>query len=153
MVMQVIDSPDFAKRDVTSVKSISYGGAPCPPDLVRRITEHFPAGSPGNGYGLTETSAMTAVNNGNNYIRKPTSVGPPSPVCDVAVVPESFEGAEPPVGQSVDPERTGASYLDQGSQCRPGLLEPARRRPRRPSARVGCTRGRRAPRRGGVRPS
>jgi long-chain acyl-CoA synthetase len=111
MVMQVIDSPDFAKRDVTSVKSISYGGAPCPPDLVRRITEHFPAGSPGNGYGLTETSAMTTMNNGNDYIRKPTSVGPPSPVCDVAVVPEDYEGSEPPAGQSVDPERTGELWI------------------------------------------
>ncbi|HEY5109279.1 MAG TPA: class I adenylate-forming enzyme family protein, partial [Acidimicrobiales bacterium] len=28
MVMQVIDSPDFAKRDTSSVQSISYGGAP-----------------------------------------------------------------------------------------------------------------------------
>jgi long-chain acyl-CoA synthetase len=111
MVMQVIDSPDFAKRDVTSVKSISYGGAPCPPDLVRRITEHFPAGSPGNGYGLTETSAMTTMNNGNDYIRKPTSVGPPSPVCDVAVVPEDYEAEEPPVDQSVDPERTGELWI------------------------------------------
>ena len=111
MVMQVIDSPDFAKRDITSVKSISYGGAPCPPDLVRRITEHFPAGSPGNGYGLTETSAMTTMNNGNDYIRKPTSVGPPSPVCEVAVVPEDYEGEEPPLDQSVDPERTGELWI------------------------------------------
>ena len=44
MVMQVIDSPSFSKRDTSSVKSISYGGAPCPPDLVRRIKEHFPVG-------------------------------------------------------------------------------------------------------------
>ncbi len=42
MVMQVIDSPSFATRDTSSVRSISYGGAPCPPDLVRRIKEHFP---------------------------------------------------------------------------------------------------------------
>ena len=31
MVMQVIDSPDFAKRDTSSVQSISYGGAPAHP--------------------------------------------------------------------------------------------------------------------------
>ncbi len=31
MVMQVIDSPNFSKRDTSSVRSISYGGAPCPP--------------------------------------------------------------------------------------------------------------------------
>jgi long-chain acyl-CoA synthetase len=111
MVMQVIDSPDFAKRDVSSVRSISYGGAPCPPDLVRRIKEHFPMGAPGNGYGLTETSAMTTMNSGDDYVRKPDSVGPPAPVCDVAVVPEEYAGEEPPVGQTVDPERTGELWI------------------------------------------
>src|SRR5665213_1175857 len=111
MVMQVIDSPDFAKRDTSSVQSISYGGAPCPPDLVRRIKEHFPAGAPGNGYGLTETSAMTTMNAGDDYVRKPDSVGPPSPVCDVAVVPEEWDGADPPVHQIPDPARTGELWI------------------------------------------
>ncbi len=111
MVMQVIDSPNFEKRDTSSVRSISYGGAPCPPDLVRRITEHFPAGAPGNGYGLTETSAMTTMNAGDDYVRKPDSVGPPAPVCDVAVVPEDYEGAEPPADQGMDPERTGELWI------------------------------------------
>jgi long-chain acyl-CoA synthetase len=111
MVMQVIDSPDFAKRDTSSVQSISYGGAPCPPDLVRRIKEHFPTGAPGNGYGLTETSAMTTMNSGDDYVRKPDSVGPPSPVCDVAVVPEEWTGAEPPADQDGDPDRTGELWI------------------------------------------
>jgi long-chain acyl-CoA synthetase len=110
MVMQVIDSPDFAKRDTSSVQSISYGGAPCPPDLVRRIKEHFPTGAPGNGYGLTETSAMTTMNTGDDYVRKPDSVGPPAPVCDVAVVPEDWEGAEPP-DLPADPDRTGELWI------------------------------------------
>ena len=111
MVMQVIDSPNFAKRDTSSVRSISYGGAPCPPDLVRRIKQHFPAGAPGNGYGLTETSAMTTMNSGDDYVRKPDSVGPPAPVCDVAVVPDEYEGEEPPADQSPDPERTGELWI------------------------------------------
>ena len=111
MVMQVIDSPNFAKRDTSSVKSISYGGAPCPPDLVRRIKEHFPGGAPGNGYGLTETSAMTTMNAGDDYVRKPDSVGPPAPVCDVAVVPEEYGGEEPPTDQPVDPGRTGELWI------------------------------------------
>ena len=110
MVMQVIDSPSFSKRDTSSVRSISYGGAPCPPDLVRRITEHFPAGAPGNGYGLTETSAMTTMNAGDDYVRKPDSVGPPAPVCDVAVVPEDYEGEVPPDGPAV-PERVGELWI------------------------------------------
>ncbi len=111
MVMQVIDSPSFAKRDTSSVKSISYGGAPCPPDLVRRIKEHFPGGAPGNGYGLTETSAMTTMNAGDDYVRKPDSVGPPAPVCDVAVVPEEYDGQEPPADQAPDSERTGELWI------------------------------------------
>jgi long-chain acyl-CoA synthetase len=111
MVMQVIDSPNFAKRDTSSVKSISYGGAPCPPDLVRRIKEHFPGGAPGNGYGMTETSAMTTMNTGDDYVRKPDSVGPPAPVCDVSVVPEEYEGDEPPADQPVDPDRTGELWI------------------------------------------
>jgi long-chain acyl-CoA synthetase len=111
MVMQVIDSPNFSKRDTSSVKSISYGGAPCPPDLVRRIKEHFPGGAPGNGYGLTETSAMTTMNAGDDYVRKPDSVGPPAPVCDVAVVPEEYDGEEPPTDQTVDPDRTGELWI------------------------------------------
>jgi len=110
MVMQVIDSPDFDKRDTSSVQSISYGGAPCPPDLVRRIKEHFPTGAPGNGYGLTETSAMTTMNAGDDYVRKPDSVGPPSPVCDVAVVPEDWTGEEPPE-LPADPDRTGELWI------------------------------------------
>src|SRR3954451_3768177 len=39
MVWQVVGAPDFAKRDISSVKSIAYGGAPAPPELVRRIEE------------------------------------------------------------------------------------------------------------------
>ncbi len=35
------------------------------------------------------------MNNGNDYKRKPDSVGPPVPVCDVAVVPEGFAGDAP----------------------------------------------------------
>jgi len=96
MVMQVLDHPDFAKRDLSSVRSVGYGGAPAPPDLVRRIKEHFPGGSPSNGYGLTETSSITTMNAGDDYVRKPDSVGPPVPVCEVKVVDE--DGNETPPG-------------------------------------------------------
>ena len=95
MVMQVLDSPAFAKYDTSSIRSVSYGGAPAPPDLVRRIREAWPVGQPSNGYGLTETSSVTSMNTGGDYVAKPDSVGPPVPVSDVAVVPEDFAGDEP----------------------------------------------------------
>ena len=37
---------DFAKRDISSVQNIGYGGAPAPPELVRRIDELFPGRTP-----------------------------------------------------------------------------------------------------------
>lgn len=97
MVWQVLDSPDFAKRDTSSVTSIGYGGAPAPPELVKRIKQHFPVGQPSNGYGLTETSSVTTMNTGDDYLRKPDSVGPPVPVVDLKVV--DSEGKPLPVGE------------------------------------------------------
>jgi long-chain acyl-CoA synthetase len=96
VVMRVLESPDLARRDVSSIRSISYGGAPAPADLVRRIRDVFKTGQPGNGYGLTETSAATALNTGADYVRKPESVGRPLPVADVAIVPDGHTGTQPP---------------------------------------------------------
>jgi len=109
--MQVIDSPAFASRDTSSVRAVAYGGAPAPPDLVRRITEHFPAGSPSNGYGLTETSSVTTMNTGEDYVRKPDSVGPPVPVCDVAVVPDGYGGDEPSPDLMTNPDLVGELWI------------------------------------------
>ena len=42
MVWQVLQSPSFESRDISSVQSIGYGGAPAAPELVRRIEQLFP---------------------------------------------------------------------------------------------------------------
>ena len=95
IAMQILDHPDFEKYDTSSVLSVAYGGAPAPPELVRRIKQAFPDGQPSNGYGLTETSAGVCGNSGPDYVAKPTSCGPPVPVCEVAIVPADFGGDEP----------------------------------------------------------
>ena len=97
MVWQVLQSPSFATRDLSSVTGIGYGGAPAAPELVRRIEELFPGRTPSNGYGLTETSSVTTLNSGVDYQRKPDSVGVPVPVVDVRVV--AADGQDVPVGE------------------------------------------------------
>jgi len=97
MVWQVLESPDFARRNLSSVKSVGYGGAPAPPELVRRIKEAFPRVSPSNGYGLTETSSVTTFNSGRDYETHPDSVGPAVPVCELKVVDP--DGRPLPAGQ------------------------------------------------------
>ncbi len=97
MVWQVLESPDFARRDISSVTSVGYGGAPAAPELVRRIREAFPLSTASNGYGLTETSAITTTNAGVDYEQKPDSVGVPMPICDVKVV--DVDGKDLPAGE------------------------------------------------------
>jgi long-chain acyl-CoA synthetase len=110
-VMQVLDCPDLATRDVSSVRSVSYGGAPAPPELVRRIRATFPVGQAGNGYGMTETSAAAAMNAGPDYLERPDSVGLIAPVADAAIVPEDYEGREPDPARPHGPEVTGELWI------------------------------------------
>ena len=81
--------------------------------------------APSNGYGLTETSSVTTMNSGDDYVRQPDSVGPPVPVCDVAVVPDGFDGEEPTDDLPERPRRHRRA-VDQGAQRRARLLEQAR---------------------------
>jgi long-chain acyl-CoA synthetase len=100
MVWEVIEHPRFRQYDLSSVKSVGYGGAPAAPELVRRIKAVFPGGTPGNGYGLTETSSVTTFNNAADYERKPDSVGAAVPVCEVKIVaPDDARGTKLPIGE------------------------------------------------------
>jgi long-chain acyl-CoA synthetase len=86
MVWQALESPEFTRRDTSSVLSINYGGAPAAPELLKRIKQAFPLCSASNGYGLTETSALACSNVGLDYERKPDSIGLPVATCEVHVV-------------------------------------------------------------------
>jgi acyl-CoA synthetase (AMP-forming)/AMP-acid ligase II len=80
-----INQPQFAGTDVSTVRALSYGGAPIAPDLVGRIMKAFPAARVGNGFGLTETSSVTSYLPHDYAAGHADSVGFPAPVCDVKV--------------------------------------------------------------------
>ena len=83
---QIIEHPRFHEFDLSSLETISYGGAPSAPELVRRMKERFPNLKPGQGWGMTETSATATSNYGEDYERKPSSCGVPSPTGEVKIV-------------------------------------------------------------------
>jgi len=83
---QIIEHPRFHEFDLSSLESISYGGAPSAPELVRRMKERFPNLKPGQGWGMTETSATATSNFAEDYERKPSSCGVPSPTGEVKIV-------------------------------------------------------------------
>jgi len=81
----LLECPDFARRDTSSLASVGGGGAPAPPELVRRVDRSFAAARPGIGYGMTETNAYGPGNSGDDYLRKPTSCGRVVPVVEMRV--------------------------------------------------------------------
>ena len=85
---QLIEHPARASYDLSSLESVSYGGAPAASELVRRIREVFPKAAPGLGWGMTETSSTFSSHSAEDYERRPTSSGPALPVCDMKVVDE-----------------------------------------------------------------
>lgn len=67
------------KYDMSSLTDMGGGGAARPAEHVRLIKEVMPQANPGIGYGLTETNAMAALLNGDEYVERPSSVGKPTP--------------------------------------------------------------------------
>jgi long-chain acyl-CoA synthetase len=94
---QVIEHPRLSEFDTSSVETVSYGGAPSSAELVRKIVATFPKVSPGQGYGLTETSAAVTNIGSEDYENRPLSCGPAHPINDVRVVDGS--GNDVPVGE------------------------------------------------------
>ncbi|HEV7469454.1 MAG TPA: class I adenylate-forming enzyme family protein [Pseudonocardia sp.] len=87
-------------EETASLTRIGMGGAPIPPELVARITDHLGPIS-FNGYGLTETTSAVCANSGQDYADRPDSVGRPAPGAEVRVVdPETLdERAEGEIGE------------------------------------------------------
>ncbi|HEY1414741.1 MAG TPA: class I adenylate-forming enzyme family protein [Caulobacteraceae bacterium] len=79
MAREVINHPDFAKRDTSSLLSLAGGGAQLPPDLVGKIDEVVATARPGTGYGLTETCGIITSVSADFFVNKPDSAGPVMP--------------------------------------------------------------------------
>ncbi len=94
---QLLEHPARHRYDLSSLDTVTYGGAPAAPELVRRMQEAWPGAQSGTGWGMTETCATFTHHMGEDYARHPDSCGPASPVGDMRVV--DGEGTPlPPAG-------------------------------------------------------
>jgi long-chain acyl-CoA synthetase len=83
---QLLEHPNRNKYDLSSLEAVAYGGAPSAPELVKQIKQNWPKSAPGNGWGMTETSATCTTHSGEDYEHRPTSCGPPVAVCDLKIM-------------------------------------------------------------------
>ncbi len=93
----LLQSPRFAEFDTSSLVAVGGGGAPAPPELVRRVESSFAKASPNIGYGMTETNAYGPQNGGADYLSHPTSTGRATPILEIDVRDEL--GRPLPVGE------------------------------------------------------
>jgi long-chain acyl-CoA synthetase len=93
--IQLADASSLARRDLSSVDAVGYGGAAAPPWLAGRVRALFPRAHPGQGYGATETSSLVAANSAEDMLARPDSVGVAAPCCDVRIMREDGREAAP----------------------------------------------------------
>jgi long-chain acyl-CoA synthetase len=90
MSFEILNHPDRANYDLSTVTDFAAGGAPRPVDHVRRIDEEMGGSAPLIGYGLTETNGVGTGNWRSNYLAKPNSAGRPSaPLVDLAILDDA----------------------------------------------------------------
>ncbi len=97
MTMDMLASPDFDKRDTSSLQSMGSGGAPNPPHMVEKVNESVENASATQGYGLSEVSGIATANGGMFYAEKPGSAGVSPKVGELKVIDES--GNDLPTGE------------------------------------------------------
>ena len=84
---RVVDHPQFADFDTSSLTNVGFGGAPASPELQQRIREAFPTAraNVGIGYGLSETVSAVSSFGAADYEAEPTATGHILPTVEVEI--------------------------------------------------------------------
>lgn len=98
MSREIINHPDFATRDTSSLTALAGGGAPVQPDLIGKIDKSARGAQPGQGYGMTETCGIISSSSGFFLSDKPNSAGMMLPIYDVKCI--DVEGNAVPTGET-----------------------------------------------------
>lgn len=138
MLKQLIDHPDLAKYDLSSLQNLSYGGAAMPFPVIRKAIERFPKGTGFvNAFGQTETTSTLTVLGPEDHrldgsqeevernLKRLMSIGRPLPDVQIKVVDDA--GDELPVGEVgelwVFTPRTMKGYAGQDGGVHSPALE------------------------------
>jgi long-chain acyl-CoA synthetase len=98
IAFQLIEHPRRGDHDLSSLEGLSYGGAPAPGELVRRIKSTFPKSAPSTAWGMTETSATFTHHVAEDYELRPDSCGLALPVSEMRIVGE--DGRDRRIGET-----------------------------------------------------
>jgi fatty-acyl-CoA synthase len=99
MFVAMLDSPDFKRQHVTSLRTGIMAGAPCPIEVMKRVVTDLHMPEVTIAYGMTETSPVSFQSDTDDPIgKRVATVGRIGPHVEVKIVDE--RGQTAPVGQS-----------------------------------------------------
>lgn len=104
MCQMILDHPRFEAFDTTSLRCITYGSAPMPIGLMRRLIEELPGVTFCQGYGMTEAAPVICILGPEDHISpdgtfpKLASLGKPMTYCDIRIA--NADGHPVPQGQT-----------------------------------------------------
>lgn len=120
----LLRSPDFASRNLTSLKKCYYGAAIMPVEVLKELNHRLPNARFYNFYGQTEVAPLATVLGPDEQLRKAGSAGKPALNVETKIVDD--EGNEVPrgsigeivhrtshamIGYYRDPEKTQAAFF------------------------------------------
>ncbi len=99
MFIAELEHPDFRRFDHSSLRTGIMAGAPCPPELVRRVMEDMGCKEILIGYGQTEASPLTHLTRpDDSFERRVGTVGTNLPHQEVKII-DVQTGSLLPIGQ------------------------------------------------------
>ncbi len=109
MLDLLTEFPALKDYDLTSLEEVAYGGSPMALELIRRTRAALPGLRLVQGYGLSETGFLTALQDDEHSGRTMASCGRPCPGIDVQVVDQS--GKQVGIGETGELVARGANVM------------------------------------------
>jgi len=91
MVSRLLEHPDIQTRDVSSLRSLTVGGAPIHLELLEKIRTGLPGAGARvpTGFGLTENGGQATAASGRDTAERPGGLGRPLPCVEVSFLPHA----------------------------------------------------------------
>lgn len=116
MISRVIDHPDLALRDTSTLRSVTVSGTHVSPQLIEQVRQAFPSArrNAGTIYGMTEAGGTLTVATGKDLVSRPGTVGRPFPVVELKIKDPDSTGKGEVIARSPT-NMTG--YLGSSEPC------------------------------------